>query len=99
MLSGVFEATKPLLTDDALIYIRTDSREFTLNTTPAVVRKLWPERRVYWRAEAHIVSHTMLFGDHEPKPGETDIVVPPMRLTVPEYFSELSHDRGDLIFV
>lgn len=99
MLSGVFEVTKPLLTDDALIYIRTDSREFTLNTTLAVVRKLWPERKVYWRAEAHIVSQTVLFGDHGPKPGETDIVVPPLGLTVPEYFSELGHERGELISV
>jgi len=82
LLYEVFRATKPLLTDDAMIYVRTDSRKFTLNTTLSVLNSLWPERSVYWRAEKNILSQTRLFGDNEPKPGETDILLPPERLAV-----------------
>lgn len=88
MISDVLAATKPLLTDDAFVYIRTDSRDFTLKTTLAVLRRLWPERGIYWRAETDILSQTVLFGDRKPKPGETDIIVPPTGLSVPAYFLE-----------
>lgn len=97
MLHEVFASCKKLLTDDATIYIRTDSREFTLNTTLSIVRNLWPEREVYWRSETNITSQTALFGDHAPKPGETDILVPARGMAVSKQFSELNQGESNLI--
>ena len=46
LLNQVFVRAKPILTDDAIIYIRTDQRESTLKTTRAVLTEIFPEKRI-----------------------------------------------------
>lgn len=46
LLSQVFVRTKPLLVDDAIIYVRTDQRKSTLLVTSSVLREVFPEKDV-----------------------------------------------------
>ena len=46
LLNQVFVRAKPMLADDATIYIRTDQRESTLKTTRAVLTKIFPEKHI-----------------------------------------------------
>ena len=46
LLSQVFVRAKPILAEDATIYIRTDQRESTLTTTRAVLTEIFPEKRI-----------------------------------------------------
>lgn len=46
LLNKVFAKAKPILADDAIIYIRTDQRESTLKTTRAVLTDIFPEKRI-----------------------------------------------------
>ena len=46
LLTQVFVRAKPILADDAIIYIRTDQRESTLATTRAVLTEVFPEKRI-----------------------------------------------------
>lgn len=78
MLRGVFRAAKRTLKDDAVIYVRTDSRPFTRLTTQALLAELWPEHRQLARDETPKQSQTRLFGDKGSKPGETDFLMLPV---------------------
>ena len=46
LLNRVFARAKPILTDDAIIYIRTDQRKSTLHNTRAVLTAIFPEKRI-----------------------------------------------------
>ena len=46
LLNQVFARAKPILADDAIIYIRTDQRESTLKTTRAVLTEIFPEKQI-----------------------------------------------------
>lgn len=76
LLRDAFTSASKCMADDAVVYVRTDARKFTLDTTRAVLREVFPggdlvehlrplERR----------SQTPLFGDSSEKPGEVDLVV------------------------
>ena len=78
LLERSFRACRRLLTDDAVIYVRTDARPATLDVTLDVLARTFPGKRLenspapYRRA-----TQTSLFGDHAAKPGETDVVLGP----------------------
>lgn len=44
LLRSVFTGAKPLLTEDATIYVRTDRRKTTLSTTLSVLDEIFPEK-------------------------------------------------------
>ena len=46
LLNQVFVRAKPILADDANIYIRTDQRKSTLHTTRSVLTEIFPEKRI-----------------------------------------------------
>lgn len=46
LLTRVFHRARPLLTDDATLYVRTDSRPTTLHHTRAILLKIFPEKRL-----------------------------------------------------
>ena len=46
LLKQVFTRAKPVLADDAIIYIRTDSRKATLDTTREALLEIYPEKSV-----------------------------------------------------
>lgn len=76
LLERVFRASKPLLTRNAVVYVRTDAREFTRLLTCQVLRRVFPTKSFRTRAQpfnGH--TQTALFGDKAPKPGEVDLVL------------------------
>jgi len=76
LLEAVFSRSKKLLSKDAILYIRTDARAFTLNTTLDVLTDLYPEKSIE-RIDRPTSkpSQTALFGDKSSKPGEVDIIL------------------------
>jgi len=76
LLDTVFGLISQIVTQNAVIFVRTDRREFTLNTTRNIFRTHFPS----WTMEEHIQliehpSQTALFGDFAPKPGEVDLIL------------------------
>lgn len=95
LLESVFGAVHRHLADDGVLYVRTDSRTFTRNTTVRVLRDLWPTHSFFWHAEGHGKSQTDLFGGKAAKPGETDILATTDDTLVPKEFTEVPQDLGD----
>jgi len=77
MLCLVFSAAKRTLEENAIIYIRTDSRPFTQLTTNLLLTKLWPSHSKFARFETPRQSQTRLFGHKSEKAGETDLLLLP----------------------
>jgi hypothetical protein len=76
LLEKVFEGCAENLTDDAVVYIRTDARQFTLDTTCEVLKKTFPKKRLYIIDRPFTkATQTALYGDKSAKPGEIDIVM------------------------
>lgn len=81
LLDRVFTSAALLLQEDATVYVRTDSREFTYRTTITVLRKVFPDKHL---AEVHRPmlkpSQTRLFGEASApaeKNGEVDLILSP----------------------
>jgi len=76
LLATVFGDTAKIMADDAVVYVRTDAREFTLKTTSEVLRDVfagWEMRTVPVPVEGK--TQTSLFGDKSEKPGEVDLIL------------------------
>lgn len=79
LLFNVFSKSKEFLSDDAVLYVRTDAREFSKQTTLNVLTELYQETK-----EIKVVlqpykkrTQTALHGDNSIKPGECDIILTP----------------------
>ncbi len=81
LLAQVFGRAVHLLAEDATIYVRTDRREFTYRTTLAVLRKVFPDKRlVKVRRPMLRPSQTRLFGEWSAPvetDGEVDLILRP----------------------
>ncbi|MDA7980910.1 MAG: hypothetical protein MPJ50_19320 [Pirellulales bacterium] len=76
LLKLVFMKSKTLLASDALIYVRTDSREFTRSITCEVLSEVFPEKTLkVYESPSPAKTQTDLFTDSAPKKGETDLVL------------------------
>ena len=76
LLTDVFERTKALLHNDAVIYVRTDRRKLTLDTTVSVLKETFPQHRLRRRHRPHEKpTQTRLFGHSDPRLGEIDLVL------------------------
>jgi hypothetical protein len=76
LVDSVFASGGQLLKRSGVIYVRTDAREFTFQTTHDAITKHFPRRHLeIVKQPIHRRSQTALFGDHGAKPGEVDIVV------------------------
>jgi hypothetical protein len=76
LLERVFTRSARVMTDDATVYVRTDAREYTFDTTRDVLRKCFPKKDE--KLEEQPVSgetQTALYGDRTDKPGEFDIIM------------------------
>jgi hypothetical protein len=76
LLDSVFRQAARIMADDGIIYVRTDKRQFTLDTTRSALQRHFPN----WRLEETDrpfkgQTQTVLFGDFGRKPGEVDIVM------------------------
>jgi hypothetical protein len=76
LLDDVFGRAAQALRRDAVVYVRTDARKFTLETTLDVLTRSFPRKRLK-RVDRPLEgqSQTSLYGDHSSKPGEVDLVL------------------------
>lgn len=78
LLEQVFRRAKPILHRDATVYVRTDARKFTRETTLSVLRDVFPNKRLVVRKQpVSGTTQTHLFGDFEEKVGEVDLILKP----------------------
>jgi len=76
LLDTVFARSARLMADDAVIYVRTDAREFTRDATIAALKKAFPGKKRSMRSRPFKKdTQTALFGDAGKKPGEVDIIL------------------------
>lgn len=76
LLRDVFEPASDVLTRDATVYVRTDARQFTLDTTTTVLADAFPNHTIMVANRPfRTKTQTALYGDTDPKPGEVDIVL------------------------
>jgi len=87
LISEVFSEVQRLSKDNATIYVRTDAREFTLETTIDVLEELWPSHRMSIRFDkAPGKTQTGLFQTKWNKAGEVDILMTPRTSPSPRRF-------------
>lgn len=85
MLDEVFaEASKLLKPRSSVIWIRTDARTFTKNTTLRAIRKVWPNRKLFRRYD-HPGERTQTghFSNASADSGEIDFLIPGRRTLPP----------------
>ncbi len=76
LLKNVFTASRELLADDGVIYVRTDSRKVTLAATAAALRDAFPGKRMRRRRRPVVGStQTELFGGESNQDGEVDLIL------------------------
>lgn len=78
LLDTVFEKSSYLMDADCTVYVRTDKRDFTLETTHKILKLHFPKHKISViekpLSEGKI-TQTQLFGDKSLKPGEVDIIL------------------------
>ncbi len=78
LLAEVFQGCAQLLRRNATIYIRTDARQYTQQTTKDILKEIFPRKSLTVIRRPFLKkTQTFLFGDNEKKPGEIDIVLRP----------------------
>lgn len=78
LLERVFRAAACMMRRDAVVYVRTDRRAFTYETTLEVLREAFPRKRLFQRLRpVQGPTQTQLFGSCIPQPGEVDLVLLP----------------------
>jgi hypothetical protein len=77
LLEHAFASAAQTLHSNAVVLVRTDAREYTLETTKAVLADVFPDKfmRTYRAPLNDRLSQTALFGDKQKKPGEVDILL------------------------
>jgi hypothetical protein len=76
MLQNVFLRSKPLLSRDSVIYVRTDTRKFTLDATIEALARAFPRKQL--RSETRSTpefTQTTLFDSDADTKGEVDLVM------------------------
>jgi len=78
LLDNVFRLCSKMMKRKSTIYVRTDKREFTFNTTLEILKKYFPKHSVQIidkPLKRNTKTQTKLFGDKTMKPGEVDIIL------------------------
>ncbi len=92
MMRNVFSRSISLLKKNAVIYVRTDYREFTRDLTLKLVSENSPAlNRIYWRHEISDRSSITKYQSPGRKgtPGEVDIISAPPDIAAPVGFQEV----------
>lgn len=81
LLKQTFTVCKRKSRNEVAVYVRTDARKFTLETTVDVLKSVWPDKSLYFTFDGFKkATQTALFGDKGLKPGEVDLLLlPPHR--------------------
>lgn len=78
LLSSVFDGAKKYMTDEAVVVVRTDAREFTRAATVDALNQSFPNKELVEQIRPFTsVTQTALYGDSSAKPGEVDIIMTP----------------------
>ena len=76
LLVDAFQKASAYLAPDAVIYVRTGSRSETYDATTSALSVVFPNHRLVAEQLPYLrPTQTRLFGDHEPKAGEVDLVL------------------------
>lgn len=76
LIEAVFCRSARLMAPDAVIYVRTDAREFTREVTITALKKAFPDKKRTVKLRPFTKkTQTALFGDNDKKPGEIDIIL------------------------
>ena len=76
LLVAAFRQASAYLAPDAVIYVRTGSRSLTYDATTSALSEVFPNHRLAAEDRPYVrPTQTRLFGDHEPKVGEVDLVL------------------------
>ncbi len=76
LLKDVFASSAEIMSKKSIIYVRTDAREFTLETTTEALKLAFPKKKMEHHARPFAaLTQTALFGDKTGKPGEVDIIL------------------------
>lgn len=78
LLDTVFSKCTGLMSNNAIICVRTDARKFTLETTLEVLKKNFPDYSISKRVsklKKNSISQTTLYGNKSSKPAEVDIIM------------------------
>ncbi|MCW3699585.1 DUF6088 family protein [Burkholderia cenocepacia] len=85
LLNQTFQECSMKSAPTSVIYVRTDARNFTLQTTIDTLRSAWRDKNLYFRHEGfQKATQTALFGDKGEKPGEIDLIMLPKGRRPPE---------------
>lgn len=78
LLVRVFQGAARRMRDDAIVFVRTDARSYTLSTTIEALYEAFPNKE-FAEKRRPMLRHTQtaLYGDYSKKPGEVDIVLTP----------------------
>lgn len=78
LLTQVFAGAASRMSDESVVVVRTDAREFTLATTLEALHSAFPNKELKEERRPVIgQTQTVLYGDHSDKPGEVDVVMVP----------------------
>lgn len=76
LLKTTFRKISHLTDKDSVIYVRTDSREFTLKTTRATLAEIFPDKNMTVQYQPiKGTTQTRLFGNHTTKTDEVDLIL------------------------
>jgi hypothetical protein len=76
LLETTFRKVSYFTSKESVIYVRTDARDFTLNTTLNALVKAFPHKKLMAMEQPFSgVTQTHLFGDHGQKKGDVDLVL------------------------
>lgn len=76
LLVTAFRKASAYLAPDAVIYVRTGSRAATYEATTSALYEVFPDHSLIVQDRPYTrPTQTRLFGDHEPKLGEVDLVL------------------------
>ena len=76
LLEKVFSGCAKILDKKSVVYVRTDARSFTKETTVEVLKKVFPKKSMEIVSKPFTKeTQTALYGDKTQKPGEIDIIM------------------------
>ena len=78
LLDNVFGLSSKMMEEKSTIYVRTDKRKFTFDTTVEILKKHYPNHKmriVNKPLKEDTKTQTKLYGDQTMKPGEVDIIM------------------------
>ena len=81
MLDMIFKNCADLMKRNAYIYVRTDCRDFTRETTISILKKYFPHhsmQTIERPLQKNIITQTIIHGNFSKKQGEVDVILKPI---------------------